>query len=272
MARITPRPEATRHERLSTLRTACPSCDHRMWFTYEDQRKVTTLEEVIGLTLQVRRCVNPACERYHVAYRPEAEGSLALPHHEFGLDVIAWIGSQRYCEHKSLPEIHRQLQERGVVIAERTVEHLLARYDELVSMSVADRQRLEAVLEKQGRLVVATDGLQPDKGHEVLWVIREVLSGSVTYGPRAGAPTVGRRGSGCARRAKNVSAGGWSLVLAEPKPKPVIAPRGLTDNSTSKPSYQPGRLLQPISANPGSQPDPRRLASRVTAAVPSNAS
>lgn len=179
MARTTPRPEATREQTLSTLRTECPSCEHRMWFAYEDQRKVSTLEEVIGLTLQVRRCVNEACERYHVAYRPEAEGGLALPHHEFGLDVIAWIGEQRYRQHRSVPEIHRQLQDQGVVIAERTVEHLLARYDELVSMTVANRERLQGLFEEQGRLIVAIDGLQPDKGHEVLWVIREVLSGEV---------------------------------------------------------------------------------------------
>ena len=149
MARTTPRPEATRQQRLSTLLRDCPCCDHRMWFAYEDRRKVTTLEEVIGLTLQVRRCVNGACARYHVAYRPEAEGGLALPHHEFGLDVIARIGTLRYRAHRSVAEIHRELQKQGVVIAARTVEHLLARYEELVSVSVADRERLQAVLQKQ---------------------------------------------------------------------------------------------------------------------------
>ena len=32
-------------------------------------------------------------------------------------------------------------------------------------------------MRQQGRLILAMDGLQPDKGHEVLWVVREVLSG-----------------------------------------------------------------------------------------------
>ena len=32
---------------------------------------------------------------------------------------------------------------------------------------------------QQGRLILAIAGLQPDKGHEVLWVVREVLSGDV---------------------------------------------------------------------------------------------
>jgi hypothetical protein len=36
-----------------------------------------------------------------------------------------------------------------------------------------------ARLQPQGRLILAVDGLQPDQGHEVLWVVREVLSGEV---------------------------------------------------------------------------------------------
>jgi hypothetical protein len=136
------------------------------------------LDAVVAVTLQVRRCVNPACALYHRPYRPELEGRLALPHHEFGLDVIAWIGAGRYQEHDSLPEIHRELTGRGVVIAARTVDHLLARYEELVSVALAAPAR-RAGLCQQGRLVLAVDGLQPDKGHEVLWVVREVLSGDI---------------------------------------------------------------------------------------------
>jgi hypothetical protein len=36
-------------------------------------------------------------------------------------------------------------------------------------------------LRQQGRLILAVDGLQPDQGHEVLWVVREVLSGDILY-------------------------------------------------------------------------------------------
>jgi hypothetical protein len=35
------------------------------------------------------------------------------------------------------------------------------------------------VLASQGRVILALDGLQPDVGHEVLWVIRDCLSGEV---------------------------------------------------------------------------------------------
>jgi hypothetical protein len=33
------------------------------------------------------------------------------------------------------------------------------------------------LLQKQGRLILALDGLQPDVGHEGLWVVRDCLSG-----------------------------------------------------------------------------------------------
>ena len=46
-------------------------------------------------------------------------------------------------------------------------------------MRLSDRNRLKAKLERQGRVILAIDGLQPDVGHEVLWVVRERLSGEV---------------------------------------------------------------------------------------------
>ena len=140
---------------------------------------MTTLAGLVRLRLRIRRCEDPGCARYRRPYRPEAEGALVLPQHEFGLDVIALVGALRYREHQSVPEIHRGLRERGVAIAERTVTHLLDRYDELVATSAADDDRLRAVLAGQGRAILALDGLQPDVGHEVLWVVRECLSGEV---------------------------------------------------------------------------------------------
>src|SRR3712207_8675000 len=35
------------------------------------------------------------------------------------------------------------------------------------------------VLRGQGGVILALDGLQPDVGHEVLWVVRDCLSGEV---------------------------------------------------------------------------------------------
>jgi hypothetical protein len=150
-----------------------------MWAAYHNYRTITTLEDVVHLTLQIRRCLNRACPQFHRPYRPEEEGRLALPKHEFGLDVIAYVGPLRYAQHRSLPEIHQHLRSRGVVIAPRTVMHLLERYDELLTLSLTDTARLQRVTQAHGRVILALDGLQPDVGHEVLWVLRDCLSGEV---------------------------------------------------------------------------------------------
>ena len=65
------------------------------------------------------------------------------------------------------------------LLAERTVTNLLDRYDELRALATADPRRLEPLLRPQGRVILAIDGLQPDVGHEVLWIFRDCLSGEI---------------------------------------------------------------------------------------------
>src|SRR5215217_1923046 len=126
MARVSARPRPERERVLVPARQACPGCGGHMRLRYENRRTLVTLSGPVRLRLRIRRCEAPGCPRFHVPYRPEAEGALALPQHEFGLDVIALVGV---------------LRQRGVILA--------------------------------------LDGLQPDVGHEVLWVVRDCLSGEV---------------------------------------------------------------------------------------------
>ncbi|EFH81180.1 MULE transposase, conserved domain [Ktedonobacter racemifer DSM 44963] len=104
---------------------------------------------------------------------------MGIPHGECGLDLIAYVGRLRYREQRSAPQMQRILQERGLRVCERTVEHLMHRYEELVTLHLSCRRRLQERFASQGRVILAIDGLQPDVGHEVLWVIREVLSGEI---------------------------------------------------------------------------------------------
>jgi hypothetical protein len=163
---------------LVPLRSACPECGRAMRIRYSNRRAIVSLRGLVRLRLKIRRCEDRNCGRYHQAWRPEAEAALALPQHEFGLDVIALVGALRYREHRSVPEIHQELSRRGVAICERSVTNLLERCDELVAASAGAAAHRET-LERQGRAILAIDGLQPDVGHEVLWVIRECLSGLV---------------------------------------------------------------------------------------------
>ncbi len=164
---------------LTPDRTDCPHCGRPMTADYANRRTVHTLAGVTRLNLTIRRCHHPACVAHKKPYRPEAEGSVALPRHEFGLDVIALIGRLRYAEHRSVPEIRTHLIGRRVSVSERAVTNLLDRYDELLAVALADDRRLKTVLAGQGKVILGIDGLQPDVGHEVLWVVRDCLSGEI---------------------------------------------------------------------------------------------
>ena len=179
MTRRTARPEPTRELELVTATRHCPGCDGPLWAAYKNRRTVVTLDGVTRLAVQVRRCRDPDCPRFGVPLRPEHEGRVALPESEFGLDVIALVGRLRHAEHRSVPEIHAELTRRGVPICVRSVSNLLDRDDELLTLSCSDVARMRRITAAAGRVVLAIDGLQPDVGHEVLWVLRDALSGEV---------------------------------------------------------------------------------------------
>jgi len=143
MARREARPPAEREVRLPPRRMHCVNCEQRLWVAYHAQRTLMTFRGLVRLTLVVRRCRNQECDLYHLPYRAEEEGAWALPHGEFGLDIITVVGQLRYGEHRSIPEIHQRLIQRGVGIAQRTVTDLLERYEELVALHLADEERLQ---------------------------------------------------------------------------------------------------------------------------------
>src|SRR6478736_5918154 len=167
MARTSIRERPDREEVLWPVQTACPACGHPMRLRYDNCRTLVTLAGPVRLRLKIRRCEAADCSQRHRPYRPEAEG------------VIALVGMLRHREHRSVPEIHQTLRAREVAIAERSVTNLLDRYDELLATSLSDSTRLRRRLATQGRVILALDGLQPDVGHEVLWVIRDCISGKV---------------------------------------------------------------------------------------------
>ena len=182
MARKQMRPAATQQVVLEPLQITCRACGNRMRMGHHSHRTVTTLQGVTRLTLKVYRCRNQTCSRFHQPTRPEEEGGWALPHGEFGLDVIALVGTLRYQQQRSVPQIHEELLRRGIQVAQRTVTDQLYRYEELLALHLADSERLKARLKEHQQVILALDGLQPDVGHEVLWVLRDCSSGEVLVG------------------------------------------------------------------------------------------
>jgi hypothetical protein len=98
MPRWTARPLPDRTVELANRTKVCPTCSRPLWAAAKPYRSVTTLDGIVRLHLKLRSCRNPNCPRRNVCLRPDQEGRFALPHHEFGLDVIALVGRLRHAE------------------------------------------------------------------------------------------------------------------------------------------------------------------------------
>ena len=112
-------------------------------------------------------------------YRPEAEGRSRCRSTSSGSTSSPWSAPPvRRAPHAS-PRSTRTCRPRGGHL--RAHGHQPAR--PLRRAAGAWRSpttgRLQGLLAEQGRVILAIDGLQPDVGHEVLWVIRDCLAGEV---------------------------------------------------------------------------------------------
>jgi hypothetical protein len=100
---------------------------------------------------------------------------MAMPWWVLGWDVFCWLGHRRFARHCSVPQIRADLADlHQIALSPDAIERYIGRYQRMV----AARQQDAAVLEHAYRgvkgLILSIDGLQPEKGHETLYVVREV--------------------------------------------------------------------------------------------------
>ena len=154
----------------------CPRCGAPVRFAYRRKRRLILLREQLALEVDADRCSDPACP-LRIGFGPPEEARLALPKFIYGLDVLTEIARLRWVLRQTVPEIHLALHAHfGLPISERNVDYAIQTWQELATASVLrDRKRIDA-LNKQGGIILAIDGLQPEKGHETLYLFRDAIS------------------------------------------------------------------------------------------------
>ena len=81
--------------------------------------------------------------------------------------------------------MHEQLLERlaplGVRISRREILYLFEAYCTLLraASEAKDDQQWLAQVKKNGGIIVSVDGIQPEKGNETVYVVRDALTGRV---------------------------------------------------------------------------------------------
>lgn len=94
--------------------------------------------------------------------------------------MVARIGELRYREHLAITTIREQLKrEAHVSISLKEVAVLCEVFLALVTTVAHHDEELIAELKAGGGIVLAIDGVQPEKSHEPLYILRDVASGRV---------------------------------------------------------------------------------------------
>ena len=127
-------------------------------------------------------CPDPACPGHFKTKSPEVEITLALPKWAIGWDVLCWIGHRRCSRHWSIPQIQGELRdEYGIELSADSIARYIRHYQVMLAARQQDPERLRRQYEAVEEIILSIDGLQPEKGHETLYVVRELTQKQVWF-------------------------------------------------------------------------------------------
>jgi hypothetical protein len=160
----------------------CAFCESNLHVRSHRTRKVFALEMPWLLNVRLGHCPDPDCPGYHLTVSPREEMAIAPPRLAVAWDVFAWIGHRRFARHWSVPQICGELSDsHRIDLSEDAVEDYLRRYEVMVAARHTDMEQMRSVYAQTKSLVLAIDGLQPEKGHETLYVVRELSQKRVWF-------------------------------------------------------------------------------------------
>lgn len=163
----------------------CPLCGSQNKFaSWAMDKYINTLEGVIRLKSDVRICGNENCTGHkdRIKYRSSLVHQYALSGSSFGLDLIAYVGFQRLKFHQNFDEIYKDISQKGVYISRRSVDNLYNSFEYLMKCSLSTRlKELEGEFLKNNGIILSLDGLQPQLGHELLFLLRDVTTKEVLH-------------------------------------------------------------------------------------------
>lgn len=182
MARQWPKDtEFTRLE-LEVNDPSCSLCGRRMHVCDHCHHRIYTLTGPVHLVCKLVRCPERLCPNHQRTFRPESEMAITMPWWMIGWDVFCWLGHRRFARHWSVPQLSAELEDSyRIRLSEDAIESYLQRYQQMVAARQQDPEVLRREYRKSRKLVLSIDGLQPEKGHETLYVVRELTQKRIWF-------------------------------------------------------------------------------------------
>jgi hypothetical protein len=106
----------------------------------------------------------------------------SLPGWAIGWDVFCWIGHRRFSRHWSIPQIRGELLDSFAIdLTEPGIANYIRRYQTMLAARQQDPEALRLHYQGTGEIILSIDGLQPEKGHETLYTVRELTGKRVWF-------------------------------------------------------------------------------------------
>jgi hypothetical protein len=175
MAHSWPVESKFKHLTLEVLDRSCRFCDLETNVHDYKGRNVYLLGGPTKLTSQMTLCPEAACPGHHRLLVAEQEALIAPPWWIIGWDAFAQVGYWRFSRNMAVPEIREDLVDSyDIALSEDAIEDYIGRYRAILAARQRDPARLKQDYRSIKGLVLSIDGLQPEKGHETLYTVREL--------------------------------------------------------------------------------------------------
>jgi hypothetical protein len=167
---------------LDVLDRDCAFCGRRMYICDHRYRRFFTLNGPVQLVCKLNHCPDPRCPGHTKTKSPEIEATIALPFWVIGWDVFCWIGHRRFSRHWSITQIRGELLDSFAIdLAENSITNYIQRYQTMLAARQQDIEAMRRDYQGVEPIILSIDGLQPEKGHETLYVVRELTRKRVWF-------------------------------------------------------------------------------------------
>jgi hypothetical protein len=161
---------------------SCPVCGRDMHVCDHRYHHLWTLQGPTQVVNRLVRCPDASCESRGCTFSPEAELSISMPRWCLGWDVFCWLGHRRFARHWSVPQLRAELKDTHQIrLSDDAIEHYIGLYQSMLAARQQDPAQLAEAYRDIPSLVLTIDGLQPEKGHETLYVVRELMRKRVWF-------------------------------------------------------------------------------------------
>src|SRR5215475_9739549 len=170
-------PEDTRFTRvvLEVEDSVCAVCGGALHICDHRRHRIFTLQGPVEVVCKLAHCSDRQCAARAKTHSPYAETTLTQPWWLIGWDVFCGMGHRRFARHWSGPQIRGELTDTyQIPLSADAIEDAIQRYPIMLAARQQDPQVVAAAYRHVAALVLSIDGLQPEKGHETLYVVREL--------------------------------------------------------------------------------------------------